>query len=334
MDRGGTGYSSSVIATSVDPRIEHGLSPPRVRVRELFKRYGSVQAVNGVSFEVHAGEIFGLLGPNGAGKTTTVECIVGLTVPDSGAIDICGIDLRAQPGAAKQKLGVALQTTGLQDGITPREAIESFGALFQTPVATASLLGRFGLQAKANSRVSTLSAGQRQRLALALALVNDPQVIVLDEPTVGVDALMRREFHDHIRAMRQDGRSILITTHDMDEAAQLCDRIAIIESGRIVAAGSPSDLIATLRSALRVELTTDQVMNPAWLTPPSLFHDVRCEGTELSFTTADSREALTRLLAVLAAHELQVIHLKAGKGTLEDALLEIIASVPGMNSEW
>ena len=326
MDRGGAGYPSSVITTSVDHRIEHALSRSRVTVRELFKRYGSIQAVSGVSFEVHAGEIFGLLGPNGAGKTTTVESIVGLTTPDSGTIEICGIDLRAQPRAAKQKLGVALQTTGLQDGITPREAIESFGALFHTPVAAAPLLARFGLEAKADSRVSTLSGGQKQRLALALALVNDPQVIVLDEPTVGVDALMRREFHDHIRAMRQDGRSILITTHDMDEAAQLCDRIAIIDGGRIVAAGSPGDLIATRRSAMRVELTADQVIDPAWLTPQTMFLDVRCDGTELSFTTTDSREALARLLAVLAQHGLQVMHLEAGKGTLEDALLEIIAA--------
>ncbi len=326
MDRSRTGATAPLNDQGSAQRVDSGLSFPGVTVRDLCKRYGAIRAVNGVSFEVRAGEIFGLLGPNGAGKTTTVESIVGLVEPDSGAIDICGIDVRAQPRVARQQLGVALQTTGLQDGITPREALHSFGALFHSAVAVEPLLGRFGLEAKADSRVSTLSGGQKQRLALALALVNDPHVIVLDEPTAGLDAQMRREFHNYIQAMRQEGRSVLLTTHDMDEAAQLCNRIAVIDRGQIVAAGSPAELIATLRSAMRVELTTDQTIDPAWLTPPTLFRDIRCEDTELSFTTANAGEALARLLAVLAEHGMQVVHLQAGKGTLEDALLEIIAS--------
>ncbi len=295
-------------------------------VRELCKHYGDIQAVDGVSFEVRAGEIFGLLGPNGAGKTTTVESMVGLIEPDSGSIDICGADLRTNSRIAKQKLGIALQTTGLQVAITAREAIESFGALFPTAVAADSLLTRFGLAEKADARVSALSGGQKQRLALALALVNDPQVIVLDEPTVGLDAQMRREFHDHIRAMRQDGRALILTTHDMDEAAQLCDRIAVINAGKIVATGTPGDLIASLRAAMRVNLTTDRAVNPDWLIPQELFAALRCDGTEVSFTTADPGAAITRLLAVLADHGLQVIRLSSGRGTLEDAILDIIAS--------
>jgi ABC-2 type transport system ATP-binding protein len=325
MDRSGTRRAPTVIEDVVQS-AEHELSLSRVEVRELFKCYGSIRAVNGISFEIQAGEIFGLLGPNGAGKTTTVESVVGLATPDSGEIEICGVDLRAHPRAAKQQLGVALQTTGLQDGITPREAIESFGALFHGAVAAEPLLIRFGLEAKADSRVSTLSSGQKQRLALALALVNDPRVIVLDEPTVGLDAQMRREFHEYIRAMRQDGRSILLTTHDMDEAAQLCDRVAVIDQGRIVATGSPSDLIALLQTAMCIELTADHAIDPAWLTPLTMFFDVRCHGTELSFTTAEPTAALARLLVVLAEHELKVVHLNAGKGTLEDAILEIFAS--------
>lgn len=306
--------------------IEFGLPPLRVVVRDLSKRYGSVQAVSDLSIEVRAGEIVGLLGPNGAGKTTTVESIVGLNVPDSGTIHICGIDLRANPHAAKQQLGVALQTTGLQDGITPREAIESFGALFGKAVVAESLLTRFGLQEKADARSGTLSGGQKQRVALAMALVHDPQVIVLDEPTVGLDAQMRREFHEHIRTMKQEGRSILLTTHDMDEAAQLCDRIAVINAGRIVATGSPRDLVAGLNSAMRVNLVADGAIDPAWLEPHGLFRDIQCNGAEISFTTMDSTTALALLLAILDEHGLQVVHLQAGRGTLEDAILEIIAS--------
>ncbi len=325
MDRSRTGATAPLSEQGSEQRVDNGLSS-RVIVRELSKRYGDTQAVNGVSFEVFAGEIFGLLGPNGAGKTTTVESMVGLIEPDSGAIEICGINVRAHPRAARQKLGVALQTTGLQDAITPREAIESFGALFHSAVAAEILLTRFGLVEKADQRVSTLSGGQKQRLALALALVNDPQVMVLDEPTVGLDTQIRREFHDHIRALRQEGRSILLTTHDMDEAAQLCDRIAVINAGQIVATGSPDDLIASLRTAMRVNLTTDRVIDPVWLTPQEIFIDLRCEGLELSFTTTDARVALARLLAVFDEHGLQVVRLSAGKGTLEDAILEIIAS--------
>jgi ABC-2 type transport system ATP-binding protein len=215
-----------------------------IAVQNLSRRYGAVQAADDVNFDISAGEIFGLLGPNGAGKTTVVECLLGLTEPDKGRIEICGIDARAQPRRARGKIGAVLQATGLQDKITPREALDAFAAFYAAPLKTDTLLDRFGLREKQSAAYETLSGGQKQRLALALAFVGDPQVLVLDEPTAGLDPQMRREVQGHIRAIKGAGRTVLLTTHDMAEAEQLCDRIAVIAGGRIVATGSPRALIA------------------------------------------------------------------------------------------
>jgi ABC-2 type transport system ATP-binding protein len=215
-----------------------------IAVHGLTHRYGGVQAVDGISFEIAAGEVFGLLGPNGAGKTTTLESILGLIVPDEGRIEICGIDARADLRAARDKTGAVLQATGLQDKITPREALSLFAAFYPAPLETDGLLTRFGLVEKADAAFDTLSGGQKQRLALALAFVGNPQVLVLDEPTTGLDPQMRREVQDHIRAMKDSGRAILLATHDMEEAARLCDRVAIIARGTIVATGAPRALMA------------------------------------------------------------------------------------------
>ena len=209
-----------------------------VAVRNLGKAYGAVRATADISFEIAAGEILGLLGPNGAGKTTTVECLVGLIQPDVGAIEICSVDARRRPAAAREAIGVALQSTGLQDKVTPNEALDLFGGFYRAPLATGVLLERFGLMEKANARYDTLSGGQKQRLALALAFVNDPRVLFLDEPAAGLDPQMRRELHEHIRQFRADGRAVLLTTHDMDEAERLCDRVVVIDAGRSVAEGA------------------------------------------------------------------------------------------------
>ncbi len=229
-----------------------------LRVTGLKRRHGAVQAVDDVSFQVGAGEIFGLLGPNGAGKTTTVDCILGLTRPDAGSIAVCGVDALRQPRAARANIGAVLQATGLPDKITPREALSLFSHLsFPSPgprfagpedklqrESNLLLLERFGLTEKTDSYYDTLSGGQKQRLALALAFVGEPALLVLDEPTAGLDPQMRRDLHDHIRAMKQSGHAVLLTTHDMEEAQSLCDRIAVIARGRIVATGTPGELIA------------------------------------------------------------------------------------------
>jgi len=215
-----------------------------IAVENLSRRHGAVQAIDRVSFDVAAGEIFGLLGPNGAGKTTALECILGLTRPDQGRIAICGIDIRQAPRQAREKIGAVLQATGLQDKITPREALRLFASFFPAPIGSDVLLEQFGLTQKADAPFETLSGGQQQRLALALAFVGDPPVFLLDEPTAGLDPQIRREVQTHIRVLKDKGRSVLLSTHDMTEAENLCDRIAVIAQGRIVAMGTPGELIA------------------------------------------------------------------------------------------
>jgi ABC-2 type transport system ATP-binding protein len=219
-----------------------------------------VEALRGVSFDVEEGEVFGLLGPNGAGKTTTLECVIGLREPDEGDIHICGIDARTHRLDAKRKLGAALQTTELQDKITPREALTLFAALYGSNARAEPLLERFALVDKADVAFDTLSAGQRQRLALALALVNEPGVLVLDEPTASLDAHARRELHAEIARLRSERHTLLLTTHVIDEAERLCDRVAIMDKGRIVLTGSPRELVARAGAAsledLFIELTS------------------------------------------------------------------------------
>jgi ABC-2 type transport system ATP-binding protein len=209
----------------------------------LSRHHGAVQAIDGISFAIAAGEVFGLLGPNGAGKTTTIECVLGLVQPDAGTVQVCGIDALREPQGVRAKTGAVLQATGLPDKITPREALDVFGAFYSHPADTALLLDRFGLRDKQDARHDTLSGGQKQRLALALAFVGDPQLLVLDESTAGLDVQMRRELHDHIREMKTGGRAVLLATHDMEEAQSLCDRIAVIAGGKIVATGTPVELI-------------------------------------------------------------------------------------------
>ncbi len=225
---------------------------PKVSVRDLKKRYDSVEAARGVSFEILDGEIFGLIGPNGAGKTTTLECVLGLREPDEGAIEVCGIDARRQPRAVKEKIGAALQTTALQEKITPREALALFGAFYRHRAEPAALLERFSLLDKADEPFDTLSGGQRQRLALALAFVNKPELVFLDEPTAGLDPHARRELHGEIAKMKDEGHTVLLTTHYLNEAEALCDRIAIIDHGRIIVTGTPQEIIARSSAATSV----------------------------------------------------------------------------------
>jgi ABC-2 type transport system ATP-binding protein len=236
----------------------------KVAVRNLSKAYGATRAVDGVSFAIAAGEVFGLLGPNGAGKTTTVESLLGLIAPDAGEIEVCGLDARRRPAAAKARIGAALQSTGLQDKITPREALSLFAALYGVRADVAGLIERFGLGAKADAAFETLSGGQRQRVALALAFVNDPQVVVLDEPTASLDPQMRRELQQHIRAMRGDGKAVLLTTHDMDEAQALCDRIGVMSAGRIVAEGTPAELVARSSARTTLEAAVIELTGSDW----------------------------------------------------------------------
>jgi ABC-2 type transport system ATP-binding protein len=301
-------------------------APIHVAVRNLSKAYAHVQAVSGVGFEIRAGQIFGLLGPNGAGKTTTVESVIGLIEPDSGSIELCGIDVRAFPERAKQKIGVALQSTGLQDKITPREALDLFGSFYRCSGNTEVLLKRFGITAKADAAYETLSGGQKQSVALALAFVNDPQVVLLDEPTAGLDPQMRREFHHHIREMKREGRSVLLTTHDMEEAEQLCDRIIVLHRGRIVAEGSPRDLIAESQTALSIVIETTMLLDEKWFTGLPDVRKITLDGTSAHFTTSNAKRTLAELIALLDARQIEITGLRAGRATLEDVILQMTSA--------
>ena len=213
-----------------------------LRVTGLTRRFGAVQAVRGMSFEIAGGEVLGLLGPNGAGKTTVVDCVLGLTRADGGAITICGEAVGSI--GARAMTGAVLQATGLQDKITPREALATYSNLsFPRKREANFLLHRFGLTEKADAYYETLSGGQKQRLALALAFLGDPKLLVLDEPTTGLDVAARLALHADIRAARDEGRAILLTTHDMAEARELCDRVAVMEQGTIVKQGAPGDVL-------------------------------------------------------------------------------------------
>lgn len=296
----------------------------RLAVHDLRKRYGTVEAVRGVSFDVTEGEILGLLGPNGAGKTTTVECVIGLRDPDSGSVEICGLDARRRPRDVKQKIGVALQTTALQDKITPREALELFGSFYQHRTKPDELLERFALVDKADAKFDTLSGGQRQRLALALAFVNRPEIVFLDEPTAGLDPQSRRELHGQIARTRSDGHTILLTTHDLDEAQQLCDRVAIIDHGRIVAAGTPRELMAQSQSAQSVSIVTTQPLNRNHLLSlPGVGEIKEEEGERVRFTTTDANRTLEELMKFLNAERIGIAELHVQKASLEDVFIEL-----------
>ena len=239
--------------------------PAKVIVRDLKKHYDGVEAARGVSFDIEDGEIFGLIGPNGAGKTTTLECVIGLREPDSGRIEICGIDARQHPFDVKEKIGAALQTTSLQDKITPREALALFASFYRQRTAAAELLERFGLTAKADAPFDTLSGGQRQRLALALAFVNRPELVFLDEPTSALDAQSRRDLHREILRMKADGHTVLLTTHYIDEAEALCDRVAVIDKGTIVATGGTRELMGQSSALPSVTVTATRPLDRAAL---------------------------------------------------------------------
>lgn len=302
----------------------------KVSVRNLRKRYGGVEAAKDVSFEIQDGEILGLLGPNGAGKTTTVECVIGLREPDAGDIEVCGIDARRRPREVKQKIGAALQTTALQDKITPREALGLFGSFYRVRVEPQQLLDRFALAGKADAAFDTLSGGQRQRLALALAFVNNPELVFLDEPTAGLDPQSRRELHGEIARMKRDGHTVLLTTHDIDEAEQLCDRISIIDQGRIIATGAPWELVSRSSAVQTVSLITAPAIDRDWLAGLAGVQDVVCDGAAARFQTATVRRTLADLTTMLEARGVEVVELHVRKATLEDVFLELTGGAAGV----
>src|SRR5205814_448926 len=239
-----------------------------IYVRGLRKAYGSFEAVKGIDFEVRPGEVFGLLGPNGAGKTSTVEILEGLRPRTAGDVRVLDFDPEKQKKQLKDRIGACLQATNLPDKITVREALDFFGSLYSRKADADALLKRLQLEDKKDAHYMTLSGGQKQRLALALALINDPQMLFLDEPTTGLDPQVRLEIRDLIEELRAEKRTILMTTHYIEEAERLCDRVAIIEAGQIIAMGTPRELQekSANQSAIEVRLTQPltETMLPEW----------------------------------------------------------------------
>jgi ABC-2 type transport system ATP-binding protein len=219
---------------------------PIVSVRELRKSYGRIKAVDGVSFDVEEREIFALLGPNGAGKTTTVEILEGLREADGGSALVAGVDVRKDPSGVKERIGVQLQQSAFPENFLVREIVDLFALFYRRKVDSMAILRSVGLEEKARQKQEKLSGGQRQRLSIAVALVNEPRVLFLDEPTTGLDPQARRNLWELVRAIRERGTTVLLTTHYLDEAEALCDRVAIMDGGRIVALDSPPSLIAAL----------------------------------------------------------------------------------------
>ena len=217
-----------------------------IRVKDLEKSYGNFKAVKGITFEVSEGEIFGLLGPNGAGKTTTLEIIETLRQKSSGTVTVAGLDVEKDANSIKQLIGVQLQAAGYYPNLTLTELIRLFSGLYNRPVDPQELLGRVGLSDKSKAKFKELSGGQKQRFSIATTLINQPRIIFLDEPTTGLDPQARRNLWDLIREVRKQGTTVVITTHYMDEAEHLCDRVAVVESGRIIAMDTPDALIDQL----------------------------------------------------------------------------------------
>jgi ABC-2 type transport system ATP-binding protein len=300
--------------------------PAKVVVRDLRKRYGEVEAARGVSFEIEDGEIFGLLGPNGSGKTTTVECVIGLREPDEGDIEVCGIDARRRPHDVKQKIGAALQTTALQDKITPREALTLFGSFYRNSEDPQKMLDRFALAPKADAPFDTLSGGQRQRLALALAFVNKPELVFLDEPTTGLDPQSRRELHAEVAKMKRDGHTVLLTTHYIEEAEQLCDRIAVIDKGQIIATGAPHELVARSTATQSVSLTTVPLLDPSDLAQVPGVEDLVCDANRVRFKTGTVSRTIAALMSLVETRGVVIADLQVRKATLEDVFIELTGS--------
>ena len=297
---------------------------PPIRVQGLTKRYGSFEAVRGVDFEVHAGEVFGLLGPNGAGKTTIVEILEGLRSRNGGEVTVLGFDPEVQSRELKDRIGACLQSTNLPDKLRVSEAVALFSDLYSRHQDGTALLARLELEDKRHRFYSELSGGQKQRLALALALVNDPQVLFLDEPTSGLDPQARHEIHALIQDLRRDNRTILLTTHYIEEAEKLCDRVAILDEGCIIAMGSPQEISDQTMGHSLIEIHSERAL-PTDMPELESTEQIAVapDGRSLVVHSARPARTLVELVKWLDQHGVELSDVRLKRPTLEDVFIEM-----------
>ncbi len=297
-----------------------------VRCRDLKKTYdGKVEAVRGLDLEIRTGECFGLLGPNGAGKTTTIEILEGLLAPTSGEVEILGRNWNAHSRELREMLGISLQETRLTEKLTVRETLELFASFYRYPRSPQAVMEDMALTEKADAWVGKLSGGQKQRLAVATALVANPKLLFLDEPTTGLDPQSRRQLWDIIRKFQHEGGTVLLTTHYMDEAERLCDRIAIIDHGKVIAEGTPRELIERLGGHHMVEFAaTDHIAidDDAWQSLPGV-EAVHHDNGNVVLSVREPHETIPALLAVVQRRGAQLQHLNTRQASLEDVFVHL-----------
>ena len=320
--------------------ISSAIMEPAVQVENLVKRFGSFTAVDGVTFSVERGEVFGILGPNGAGKTTTLEIIESLQKPTEGRVSVLGLDVQSDAAKVKTRIGVQLQASAYYDYLNLKEILALFGSFYPSKVSPGSLLDQVGLSDKSASRMSELSGGQRQRFGVAASLVNNPELVVLDEPTTGLDPQARRNLWGLIREVNGRGVTVVLTTHYMEEAETLCSRLAIMDHGRILALDTPRNLINQLKASYAVKLTLDKPMTVAQLeslnggvelvqseeqSEEATGEAAKSENTYL-LRLANSPTALRAMLDEIDKAGLGLENLQITPVTLEDVFLELTGS--------
>ncbi|MBM3758958.1 MAG: ABC transporter ATP-binding protein [Acidobacteria bacterium] len=291
-----------------------------IAVEDLKKSYAEVEAVRGVSFTVEAGQVLGLLGPNGAGKTTTVEILEGLRSRSSGKVNVLGFDPERDTRQLKERIGICLQSSNLPEKIKVTEALDLFAAFYESTIPKDKLISRLQLEEKRNAYYGTLSGGQKQRVAIALALINDPKIVFFDEPTTGLDPQVRHEIHKLIEELKQDKRTIILTTHYIEEAERLCDQVAIIDQGRIIAASSPREIQARTLGATKIEIRLESALGAE-----SVPADTVLSLDRMTLITSSLAPAKTvvDLVKWIDAHGLGMTDISLKKPTLEDVFIEL-----------
>jgi len=302
-----------------------------IQVQDFRKTYGDFVAVDGISFDVRRGEVFGLLGPNGAGKTTTLESVEGLRAPDDGTLRVVGVDPTREPRKLRNLIGVQLQSSGLPESITPVEAMKFFCA-YHSVAPRFDLLERLGLSEKQKAQFHELSTGQQRRLALALAVAHNPSVLFLDEPTAGLDVASRVELHDMMRELQDTGTTIVMATHDMAEAEEMSDRVAILLKGKLVIIGTPMEITATGAGLTKVSVRTGQsCLSEPGLTFPAVSQQLSKDQYSIYYST-DIGPTVSAIIAHIEAQEDTLIDLRVERPSLEDRFLEITTTddeIPG-----